>query len=138
LEDYVHIPYRPDAAIDVHGNQTQLLVRSRCFQGSTMTCTTCHDVHRRQRDAAAFSPHCLSCHKAKDCTKFRKLGATIASICVDCHMPLQESEVLISHTSSRKLKHRVRNHRIGVYSEAQLTSRVLDAVVQMKLQDVYV
>ena len=120
LEDYVHIAYRPDAAIDVHGNQTQLLAGSRCFQGSTMTCTTCHDVHRRQRDAAAFSPHCLSCHKAKDCTKFRKLGRAIASNCVDCHMPLQESEVLISQTSGRKLKPRVRNHRIGVYPEAQL------------------
>jgi hypothetical protein len=120
LEDYVHIPYRPDAAIDVHGNQTQLLARSRCFQGSTMTCTTCHDVHRRQRDAAAFSPHCLSCHKAKDCTKFRKLGRAIASNCVDCHMPLQESEVVISQTSGRKLKPRVRNHQIGVYPEAQL------------------
>ena len=85
-----------------------------------MTCTTCHDVHRRQRDAAAFSPHRLTCHKARDCAKFRKLGfRAIASNCVDCHMPLQESDVLISHTSGRKLKPQVRNHRIGVYPEAQ-------------------
>ena len=119
LEDYVHIPYRPDASVDVHGNQTQLLARSRCFEGSTMTCTTCHDVHRQQRDAAAFSPHCLTCHKVRDCAKVRKLGPAIASDCVDCHMPLQESDVLISHTSGRKLKPRVRNHRIGIYPEAQ-------------------
>ena len=119
LEDYVQIPYTPDAAIDVHGNQAQLLARSRCFQGSAMTCTTCHDVHKRQRDAAAFSSHCLTCHKPKDCAKFRKLGRAIASDCVDCHMPLEESEVLISHTSGRKLKPWVRNHRIGVYPEAQ-------------------
>jgi hypothetical protein len=119
LEAYVQIPYSPDTAIDVHGNQTQLLARSRCFQASTLTCTTCHDVHKRQRDAAAFSPHCLTCHRAKDCAKFRKLGRALASDCVDCHMPLEESEVLISHTSGRKLKPRVRNHRIGVYPEAQ-------------------
>jgi len=34
---------------------------------------------------------------------------------VDCHMPLQESEVLFSETNGRKLKPRVRNHQIGIY-----------------------
>ena len=119
LENYLRIPRQQDAHIDVHGTQTQLLARSRCFQGSTMTCTTCHDVHRRQRDAASFSPHCLTCHQDKDCGKFKELGAKITSNCVDCHMPLQMSNVIVSDTNGRKVKARVRNHEIGVYPEAQ-------------------
>jgi hypothetical protein len=117
LQDYARIAYAP---IDVHGNQTQLLARSRCFHGSTMTCTTCHDVHKRQRDAASFSPHCLTCHKDKDCGKFKELGAKINSNCVDCHMPLQESNVIVSDTNGRTVKARVPNHNIGIYPEAQV------------------
>lgn len=119
LRDYVRIPDQPNVSIDVHDNQTRLLARSRCFQGSTMTCATCHDVHRRQRDAASFSPHCLTCHKDKDCGKFKELGTRITSDCVDCHMPLQESNVIVSGTNGREVKARVRNHEIGVYPEAQ-------------------
>jgi hypothetical protein len=119
IDDYVYIPYSgPDARVDVHGNQVELLKRSRCFQSSSMTCTTCHDVHKPQRDAAAFSPHCLSCHKAADCGEFPKKGEEIAHDCVDCHMPLQESEALVSSTSGREVKPWVRNHRIGIYADA--------------------
>lgn len=120
LDDYLYVPYVPDASVDVHGNQVQLLTSSRCFRNSTMTCITCHNVHKPQRDAAAFSQHCLTCHKAEDCGKFATVGAKIASNCVDCHMPLQESEVLVSDTNGRKLKPRVRNHRIGIYPDAVL------------------
>jgi hypothetical protein len=120
LDDYLYTPYVPDASVDVHGNQMQLLSSSRCFRSSTLTCTTCHDVHKPQRDAAAFSQHCLSCHKVEDCGRHPKLGAKIASNCVDCHMPLQESEVLVSDTNGRKIKPRVRNHRIGIYPDAAL------------------
>ena len=54
LRDYVDIPYvSPEEAVDVHGNQVQLLRKSRCFLASnTLTCDTCHDVHKTQRDAA--------------------------------------------------------------------------------------
>jgi hypothetical protein len=120
LDDYLYVPYVPDASVDVHGNQVQLLTSSRCFRNSAMTCITCHDVHKPQRDAAAFSQHCLTCHKAEDCGKFPTLGAKIANNCVDCHMPLQESEALVSDTNGRKIKPRVRNHRIGIYPDAAL------------------
>src|SRR4029077_868392 len=98
-----------------HGNQIQHLTRSRCFQSSRMTCTTCHDVHKPQRNAASFSEHCLSCHKVEACGRYHQLGKAITSNCVDCHMPLQESEVLVSDTNGRKLKPLVRNHQIGIY-----------------------
>lgn len=118
IGDYLYIPFSSkDAPADVHGNQVQLLKSSRCFRASEMTCTTCHEVHKPQRDAAAFSEHCLSCHKAEACGKYPEVGKTIATKCVDCHMPLQESETLVSDTNGRKLKPRVRNHRIGIYPD---------------------
>jgi len=118
IDDYLYIPFSDkDVPVDVHGNQIQLLARSRCFRSSRMTCTTCHEVHKVQRDAAAFSEHCLSCHKVEACGRYPQLGKDIAKNCVDCHMPLQESELLVSDTNGRKLKPRVRNHRIAIYPD---------------------
>ena len=74
LEDYIDIPYAgPEDAVDVHGNQVQLLRRSKCYQSTnTLTCSSCHDVHRTQVDAASFSTHCLTCHQPKQCGQFRQ------------------------------------------------------------------
>jgi hypothetical protein len=117
LDDYVDIPYySPEDAVDVHGSQVQLLKRSKCFQSTaTMTCSTCHDVHAPQEDAAAFSPHCLTCHQPKQCGEYPKLGEQIVRNCIDCHMPLQESQVLFSNTNGKRLVPKVRNHRIAIY-----------------------
>ncbi len=117
LDDYIDIPYMsPEDAVDVHGNQVQLLRRSKCFQSTTtMTCSTCHDVHQPQLDAAAFSPHCLSCHQATQCGEYAKMGEPIVRNCIDCHMPLQESQVLFSNTGGKRLTPMVRNHRIAIY-----------------------
>ena len=117
LDDYLDIPFvGPEDAVDVHGSQVQLLKRSKCFQSTTtMTCTTCHDVHKPQVDAAAFSPRCLTCHEAKQCGEFAKLGEQGTRNCIDCHMPLQESRVLFSNTNGKKLMPLVRNHQIGIY-----------------------
>jgi hypothetical protein len=117
LDDYIDIPYMsPEDAVDVHGNQVQLMRRSKCFQSTTtMTCSTCHDVHKPQLDAAAFSPHCLSCHQATQCGEYARMGEQIVRNCIDCHMPLQESRVLFSNTGGKKLTPMVRNHRIAIY-----------------------
>jgi hypothetical protein len=118
LDDYIDIPYySPEDAVDVHGSQVQLLRRSKCFQStSTLTCSTCHDVHTPQEDAAAFSSHCLTCHQAKQCGEYPKLGEQIVRNCIDCHMPLQESRVLFSNTNGKRLVPKVRNHKIGIYA----------------------
>ena len=113
LKKYLAIP--PAVAVDVHGNQVELLETSRCFRLSNLTCTTCHDVHRPQRDSAAFSKHCLACHKAPQCGEYAQLGARIAANCVDCHMPLQKSELLFSQSNGQELRPLVRNHRIAIY-----------------------
>lgn len=119
LRDFIDIPSGGSSdAVDVHGNQVQLLRQSRCFQSTrTMTCTTCHDVHRTQRNAADFSSVCLSCHQAQQCGEYSKIGARISSNCVDCHMPLQESKVLFVRAKGKTLHPQVRNHTIGIYRE---------------------
>jgi hypothetical protein len=117
LENYVMLP-RPDEEerVDVHGNQVALMQRSRCYQNSQMTCTTCHDVHAPERAAASYSEKCLQCHQDRDCGEFVKLGAKIRENCIDCHMPLQESNLIVSDLNGQQVKARIRNHWIKVYT----------------------
>jgi hypothetical protein len=106
--------------VDVHGNQIALLQRSRCYQSSAgMSCSTCHNVHEPQRDAAAFSERCRSCHKIESCGLYPRMGAQITNKCVDCHMPNQQSNLIVSDSNARQVKATVRTHWIKVYPEAQ-------------------
>jgi hypothetical protein len=91
---------------DVHGNQVALFKTSRCFleSGGTMTCTTCHDVHRVQRDTSALSSRCSICHGKNACPKAAGEGGVI---CIDCHMPLMSSKLIAVQ--------KYRTHRIAVY-----------------------
>jgi len=72
-----------------------MLERSRCFRQSAMTCLTCHDAHTVQHDLSAFSQRCLSCHKPES-DMFPKQGHQPASNCISCHMPLQETNLVVS------------------------------------------
>jgi hypothetical protein len=111
-----------NARVDVHGNQVALTQRSRCYQSSQMTCTTCHDVHAPERRPAAYSEKCLHCHKEKDCGEFAKLGEKIRETCIDCHMPVQDSDLIIANVSSareKQVKARMRNHWIKVYAASK-------------------
>ncbi|HEY8412847.1 MAG TPA: multiheme c-type cytochrome [Pyrinomonadaceae bacterium] len=106
---------KPDEPLDVHGNQLELLERSKCFKSSNMTCSTCHDVHRPQRDPAYFSDKCLQCHKVQSCGLFPKRGRTLLGKCVDCHLPNQNSNVIFSSHDRVRITPQVRNHWIKVY-----------------------
>jgi hypothetical protein len=119
LVEHLRIPEPlPEEQLDVHGNSVELLARSACFQASEMTCSTCHDVHRLQRDAAAFSPKCLSCHVPASCGLFpERSAASLAANCVDCHMPNLQSNVVVSSTDGRTARPRTRSHWIRVYPE---------------------
>lgn len=121
LRDYIDIPYvSSEDAVDVHGSQVQLLRRSRCFQQSAdLTCSTCHDVHTTQRDAASFSSFCLKCHQPSQCGEFPKLGDKLSTNCIDCHMPLEESHALFVRANGQILRPKVRNHTIAIYPEAK-------------------
>ena len=46
-------------------------------------------------------PDVLAVHKVKDCGKFKELGAKINNNRVDCHMPLEVSNVIVSDTNGR-------------------------------------
>jgi hypothetical protein len=119
LDKYLLLPQLdPNANIDVHGSQVELLKRSRCYESSSsMTCSTCHNVHLAQHDLAAFSERCLSCHKVESCGIFPKRGHEIASNCIDCHMPRQQTNLIVSDSNGRKVKPKVRNHWIKIYPE---------------------
>jgi hypothetical protein len=115
---YSHDRPNPGAIVDVHGNQVALLQRSRCYQSSAnFGCSTCHDVHQRQRDAAAFSARCLECHAAESCGKYRKLKEKIVSGCVGCHMPVQASNLIISNSNGKQTRAMVRSHWIKIYGD---------------------
>ena len=120
LENYVNLPH-PDAEarVDVHGNQVALTQRSRCYRSSQMTCLTCHDVHSPEHAAASYSEKCLQCHKEQECGEFVKLGAKIRENCIDCHMPLQDSNLIVSDLNGTQVKARIRNHWIKAYPTGQ-------------------
>jgi hypothetical protein len=103
--------------IDVHGNQVSLLERSQCFRRSQMTCATCHDVHREQRDVVALSGRCLSCHTAQKCGLFPQYGQALLGRCVDCHMPALPSAGIVANQATGQFHVTVHTHWIKVYPQ---------------------
>ncbi len=105
---------------DVHANQVGLLKRSRCYLSSrNMTCSTCHDVHAPERDAASYSTRCLRCHRVESCGMEKTMGTKIADNCIDCHMPALQTNAIVSQTAEKTIRTRMRTHWIKVYSEAE-------------------
>lgn len=108
--------------VDVHGNQVALLERSKCFRSSQMTCATCHDVHREQRDVVAFSARCLTCHTPQSCGLYPRYGQRLVGRCVDCHMPALTSAKVFANYHGHELRVQVRSHWIKVYDMDTLPS----------------
>lgn len=118
LEKLFLLSAAPDTdRVDVHGNQVALLARSRCFRNSQMTCATCHDVHREQRDVSDLSGRCLTCHALQSCGLFPKYGEALRGRCVDCHMPSLPSNTIIANVRSGQYQVKVRTHWIKVYPD---------------------
>ncbi|MGC2404534.1 MAG: multiheme c-type cytochrome [Acidobacteriaceae bacterium] len=115
LEKYINFPKpEPGAPLDVHGNQVEMLKQSRCYLQSSMTCETCHNVHVAQHDLAAFSQRCLSCHKPGS-TVFSKADHPVVSNCIDCHMPKQQTNLIVFNSTGKQRKPEMRNHWIKIY-----------------------
>ena len=106
---------------DVHGNQVGLLQRSRCYLSSpNMTCSTCHDVHAPEQPAASYSTKCLACHQWQSCGVAKTMGHRIASNCIDCHMPVEPTNVIVSETAGKVVRATMRNQWIKVYPAARM------------------
>ncbi len=117
LDSYLH-PSEGDLAEhpNVHGNQVGLLEKSRCYLSSpNMSCSTCHDVHQPERAAGTYSDRCLSCHRVESCGRFKTMGQKIAENCIDCHMPVQSTNAIVSETAGQVIRPKMRNHWIKVY-----------------------
>ena len=118
LEDYFAPPAGTAAIPDVHGNQVALLQRSKCFRASPdMSCSTCHDVHRPQRDVSAFVEKCLACHETSRHPMAAEIGERLTTGCIDCHMPNRRSKALEINTPTKRFALYFRSHAIGIYPE---------------------
>ena len=82
------------------------------------SCPTCHDVRRPQRDVVELSGRCLTCHQQKSCPLFATRGAAIVGRCVDCHMPLQTSKIVVSDREGAMERVKGRSHWIRVYLDS--------------------
>ncbi len=101
---------------DVHGNQVGLLEKSRCYLSSpNMSCSTCHNVHQPERAAAAYSDRCLTCHQVESCGMAKTMGHKIADNCIDCHMPVESTNAIVSQTAGQVIRPKMRNHWIKIY-----------------------
>jgi hypothetical protein len=110
---------------DVHGNQVGLLQRSKCYRSSTqMSCTTCHNVHSRRQSAEFYSQKCLTCHQWQSCGLSKTLGQKIVNQCVHCHMPTEETNVIVSQTAGQVVHATMRNHWIKIYANMRLPETV--------------
>ena len=121
LSDYYRQLAPADVAHpDVHGNQVGLLQRSKCYLSSkTMTCSTCHDVHTAEKPAESYSAKCLGCHTWQSCGVSAKLGHQIVKDCINCHMPVEQTNVIVSQTANNIVHARMRNHWIKIYPNTQ-------------------
>jgi len=67
-----------------HHEQWDEFVITKHGEGGNMTCTTCHNPHKRTIwDGDGISTTCVSCHSNQEAHTAHSTGAT----CVDCHMP---------------------------------------------------
>ena len=106
LEDF----FWPDGKIRVTGREYNGLLESPCHQRGTMSCLSCHSMHKSDPNdqlsrGMRTNQACLQCHQnmAKDITSHtRHANNSAGSNCYNCHMP---------HTSYGLLK-AIRGHTI--------------------------
>ena len=105
---------------DVHGRQYQLLLQSRCYQQSQLTCGTCHGGHDPlEVPEDIYTAKCMSCHQQSQHAV--SLQADPRK-CQACHMPLQASRKLIfdDGKGGEPDPYFLRNHRIAIYPDSVL------------------
>jgi hypothetical protein len=99
-------------------SKPDLQIVNRFDSTSAILGITCHDVHATQRDVKQLSGKCLTCHQEQSCKLFPTQGHSLAGRCVECHMPLQSSNLIVSTLEGRQHQAQVRSHWIKVYKES--------------------
>ena len=72
---------------------------------------------RHDGDVVELSGRCLTCHQEQSCSLFPTRGHALAGKCVDCHMPLQTSNLVISDLEGPLERAHGRTHWIRVYPD---------------------
>lgn len=116
---------RPQAQLDVHGNQYGLLKSSECFKNSEeLICTTCHNPHKKQRgDTDHFNSKCVECHNSpKDLHINLDYETAKLNNCISCHMPLFPSQTMKVklEDDAEETSVDIRTHLIGIYVDQVL------------------
>lgn len=129
LSDFLQVQSESSAApIEEPGGwlANKLFQQSKCFiHSQEATCSTCHNVHRVEDDLATMSRKCQQCHQPVQCALSEKVGLQIEDLCIECHMPDQESRLRV-HQADGSLSPAYRNHRIAIYPDA--TEKVLQSL----------
>ena len=127
LEDYTQNYYsgRPQAELDVHGNQIGLLKSSKCYENSAeMNCSTCHAPHKDQRGKNEdFNAKCIGCHAKPDRLHTNADQYAVNSNCIQCHMPMFPSNTMKVRFDPEGVEKAVdvRTHLIGIYVDNTLS-----------------
>lgn len=119
--------HQDTASLDVHGNQTQLMMASACFkQSNALTCTSCHNPHVKERDnLEIFSNRCSSCHKEVQHSftgNNASLDNAVKTNCIDCHMPQLASGIkMLTNQKTSAVPDFIRTHLITIYNKQSKT-----------------
>ncbi|WP_158798547.1 cytochrome c3 family protein [Pedobacter sp. L105] len=104
---------------DVHGTQSQLLEKSKCFMKSnTIDCSSCHRTHENLKgNLTIYSQRCMSCHTTIKHSQATLANAMVKTNCIDCHMPKQASKMISFQLAGKNQvsTYLLRTHRIAVY-----------------------
>src|SRR5438034_6203968 len=84
-----------------------------------MSCSTCHDVHRPERDVTAFAQKCLACHQTGGHPMAAEIGGRMLTDCIDCHMPNRKSKAIQINAPTRQFALYFRSHAIGIYPRSE-------------------
>ncbi len=80
-------------------HQGYQLVRSACYLGSDMTCTSCHDPHSKPDSPTDyFRQRCLDCHRPEGCSAAPDRRAASDDDCASCHMPQRRTDDIVHVT----------------------------------------
>jgi tetratricopeptide (TPR) repeat protein len=87
LQDYaVFFEFAPSNTFEID-HAAYRLRKSKCFEQSHMTCTTCHDPHRAAQTAQQYEAICRNCHQSAHPSSM--------NACLDCHMPKRRTDDVV-------------------------------------------